>query len=291
MEMAGACRNSHEPDRLALGILVRSCRSVALGGCLILFPALPLSAQTADLEEVACALCHFEQAEEFSESVHYQKGGILCNDCHGGLPFEADAEIAKAPQTGFMGRPQRGDIAAVCGSCHTGPTEFFARGPHHDWRVKANPTCITCHNNHRVHDATLSLMDETCTSCHAAGTTALEAGLAIRAVLEESGTVLQRAAVRLDNLVSADRSLVRVRPLLEAARAALREADPRTHALDPKLIESSISDFRRELEAVETRIGDHSASRRQRRWIVLGVWVFIGLNAFLLWLKSRQLKR
>ncbi len=197
----------------------------------------------------------------------------------------------RRPQTGFIGRPQRGDIAEVCGSCHTGPTDFFARGPHRDWRDEANPTCISCHHNHRVVDATLALMDETCTSCHAAGTAALETGLAIRVLLKENGERLRRTAATLDSLAAEDRSLARATPLLEAARAALREADPRTHALDRTLIEESVSDFRTEMEAVETRIGDHSASQRQRRWLALGVWAFVGLNVLLLWLKRRQLSR
>ena len=46
---------------------------------------LPGSVSSADLDDVMCAICHFEQAEDFAHSVHYLDGKMLCNDCHGGL--------------------------------------------------------------------------------------------------------------------------------------------------------------------------------------------------------------
>ena len=83
-------------------------------------------ASPVDIDEVMCALCHFEQGDEFVESIHYQKGLLLCDDCHGGDPFAAEIEKAKAPETGFIGKPRREKLAAICGRCHTGPT----RQPH-----------------------------------------------------------------------------------------------------------------------------------------------------------------
>ena len=64
-------------------------------------------ASPVDIDEVMCALCHFEQGDEFVESIHYQKGLLLCDDCHGGDPFAAEIEKAKAPETGFIGKPRR----------------------------------------------------------------------------------------------------------------------------------------------------------------------------------------
>ena len=58
-------------------------------GFLLLGPGLLWADPPVSLDEVYCATCHFDQGEEFAQSIHYQEGQLLCNDCHGGLPFEA----------------------------------------------------------------------------------------------------------------------------------------------------------------------------------------------------------
>ena len=251
--------------------------------------ASPVAAQQVDLEEVACALCHYEQGDEFATSVHYQKGLMVCSDCHGGLPFEADSEVAKASGTGFIGRPARSDIATLCGSCHSGPARFFAQGPHHEWVHEANPTCITCHGNHAVNDATLDLIDESCSKCHASGTPALKVGTTIVAALNAARGEFDHTAAMLDSLIISDRSMKRNRSLLESASSSLREADPRTHALDHAIIDESLALFREDLAAVEATIADHFETQERRRWIVVAVWAFVVVNVALMWMKRRQL--
>ena len=250
----------------------------------------PVISQQVDLEEVMCTLCHFEQGDAFATSIHYKRGLILCNDCHGGLPFEADTELAKAPDTGFIGRPARGDIAALCGSCHSGAAQFFAQGPHHEWHNEANPTCISCHSNHAVVDATLDLIDDSCSKCHEVGTPALAWGADLAAALRGAKGDLDHAATILDSLIASDRSLRHAMPLLEAARSSLREADPRSHALDQALMNETFDLFRQDLTAVERAIADHTETRERRRWIVYPVWGFIVVNVLLMWVKRRQLK-
>ena len=242
-----------------------------------------------DIDEVMCALCHFEQGDEFVEGIHYQRGMLLCNDCHGGDPFEARVDRAKAAETGFIGKPRREDIAAICGRCHSGPARFFAEGPHSDWQNADNPTCISCHHNHRVLGATLVLMDESCARCHAAESEPASRGAAIRRRLEGSAAQLARVAGDLDSLRYIDAKLDRVVPMLEAARSTLREADPRTHALSRELIEETLEAAGGELAAVEERLDESVRKRRRRRWAVLGVWLFVAVNVIFLWAKRRQL--
>ena len=242
-----------------------------------------------DIDEVMCALCHFEQGDEFVESIHYQKGMLLCNDCHGGDPFEAQPERAKAAETGFIGKPRREDIAAICGRCHTGPARFFAQGPHRDWQNADNPTCIACHHNHLVLDATLALMEESCAPCHASESEAASRGLAIRRRLEDSAVQLARVAGDLDSLRYIDPKLDRAVPALEAARSTLRQADPITHALSRELIEEILEAAGGELAAVEERLVESVQNRQRRRWAVLGVWLFVATNVAFLWAKRRQL--
>ena len=246
-------------------------------------------ASPVDIDEVMCALCHFEQGDEFVTSIHYQKGLLLCDDCHGGDPFAVQLETAKAPETGFIGKPRREDIAAICGRCHTGPARFFAQGPHRDWENDDNPTCITCHHNHRVFDATLALMEESCVRCHVSDSEPASGGVAIRSRLEGSAAHLARVAMDLDRLRVIDPKLDRVVPMLKAARSTLREADPITHALNLELIEETLEAVGSELAVVEERLVESVQDRQRRRWAVLGVWLFVAVNVFFLWVKRRQL--
>ncbi|MSR83513.1 MAG: hypothetical protein EXS58_11430 [Candidatus Latescibacteria bacterium] len=261
-----------------------------LFGLLLFSPALLWAGPAVSLDEVLCATCHFDQGEEFAQSIHYQQGQLLCNDCHGGLPFEADPEKAKAPGTGFIGKPKREDIAALCGKCHAAPARFFVQGPHAAWQNQANPTCISCHTNHRVQDATLALMDSTCTQCHQAGTPALARGSVIRQRLDQASAAHRQLQAQSDSLQAVEGSLRKATPYLEAAASALRETDPLTHTLDLGMIDRKLGEVRGEEDQVRQLISDYYAGRRHRVWAVAGIWVIVVANLFLLWIKRRQLK-
>jgi len=245
--------------------------------------------ELVDLDEVYCALCHYEESDAFAQSIHYRRGLMLCNDCHGGLPFEADMELAKGADSGFIGKPGRDQIAVVCGQCHSGPVVFFARGPHSEWKNKDNPTCVTCHRNHLVTGASLTLMDETCATCHENGSTALEAGERIRATLEENQDYLAQLQVRLDSLAVQDPGLRRGQPYLDEAGVALKEAAPITHALEFGFVKEKAEEFRAATKRVEIIIADYFQERDQRHRAVALVWVFVAVNVALLWWRRRQL--
>lgn len=253
--------------------------------------AAPLWAAPPDLEEVACTWCHYEEADDFAESVHYQQGHILCNDCHGGLPYEEDEAIAKAPETGFIGKPGRDKVAEVCAQCHAGPAGFFAQGPHSEWLNEANPTCISCHSNHRVLDADLALMDATCNQCHDEWSAAIDRGQQIKVELEVAAEHLQRVARVVDSLAVVDRSVRRARPFVADAQGVLRMADAATHALDVGVIAGMVGEARGMggIGGAEGVVTGYYAELGRRPWIVVGVWVLVLVNVGLFWWKRRDL--
>jgi hypothetical protein len=241
------------------------------------------------LDDVWCAVCHFEQGDEFALSVHYQRGLLLCNDCHGGDPFEPRPERAKAPATGFIGKPSREAVAGICARCHSGPAEFFAMGPHASTADPNNPTCITCHQNHRIVDATLAVMDTTCAACHGDNPGARTRAETIQAALRAAAQDLHLVGTRFDSLQQLDAGLRRSAGLLASAAGVLRQIEPRTHALDVSLIDASTAALRDELEAVQGILDAAERWRQQRWWIVAGVWSFVIGNVVLLWWRRRQL--
>ena len=257
--------------------------------CILLLAA-AAATEPIDLDEVACALCHFEQEDEFGESVHYQRGLLLCNDCHGGLPFETDDTIAKAQGTGYIGRPSRDQITGVCATCHTASESHFASGPHGNWTVLDNPTCVTCHHNHHVLEASPALLESKCTLCHTTDSDALQRWYGIVEAMQEQRQRIASIQARLDTLAPEARAVRGALPMVEFAYAALRDAEPATHGLDASLIAEKVEESRQELQNAEQQIADHFADLRQREWIAGGLWLFIAINVALLWIRRRSAK-
>ena len=249
------------------------------------------AAEPVDLEEVYCALCHYEEGDDFAAGVHYRPGLLLCHDCHGGLPYEPDEAIAKAPETGFIGKPSRQQITEVCGDCHRGPAEFLALGPHADPAIPDNATCISCHSNHNVHSADLSLMDDTCHACHAGGSTAVTVGAQIRQLLESKKQHGEQVRSEWDSLSAGDPRLRRQEMRVAAAFASLRQADAMTHSWNPELIAEQVAEFDEDLGLVEDGIKQHVEDRRLRPRLVVGIWLFILLNLVLVQRHRRNLSQ
>lgn len=133
-----------------------------------------------DNKDTSCVACHtdpewFDQKSIDSlsgEGVHHQ-ADLSCHDCHGGNPDPALAgDFEGAMDRGYSSNPYRGvpersEIPAFCGRCHSNPE--FMRRYHPDPRVdqereywtsrhgielKAGnakvATCVDCHGAHGV---------------------------------------------------------------------------------------------------------------------------------------------
>jgi mono/diheme cytochrome c family protein len=156
----------------------------------------PLRAQQQRPE--SCVACHLETGDDrlaqpvkqFGEDIHSAKG-FGCAACHGGDPKEAGME-AMDPGKGYIGKPERQQVAQVCGRCH-GDARFMKRyNPAlrvdqlteyatsvHGRRLKEQgdpkvATCVGCHPAHAIKppsDPRSSVhplkVAETCGRCHA----------------------------------------------------------------------------------------------------------------------------
>ena len=97
--------------------------TAVLGG--ILASAAPAAAQAAPPS--GCQTCHTDQpqpalaapAHAFAGTDVHRDRGFTCVDCHGGNPNETDKAKAKAPATGFKGKPAGQMVIAVCSRCHS----------------------------------------------------------------------------------------------------------------------------------------------------------------------------
>ncbi len=135
-----------------------------------------------------CISCHDDQWQDIKASIH-GKEGITCERCHGGDATQKDKALAKAPGTGYIGVPDKLQIAQICGTCHSNvefmnfygiPTDQLARyktSMHGKRLFNGKDThaavCDDCHGYHDVvdvKDPTSPVyplnIPKTCNNCH-----------------------------------------------------------------------------------------------------------------------------
>ncbi len=164
------------------------------GLSLVVVLSQPVAAQS---NEDSCLTCHkalpderlSSPAEQFAEDIHATEG-FSCIACHGG-----DATIvgpaAMDPAKGYIGSPERAQVSAVCGRCHSNAqfmkrfdpslrvdqvTEY-ASSVHGQRLGDGDPnvaTCAGCHTPHSIKPATDPRssvhplnVPTTCGRCHA----------------------------------------------------------------------------------------------------------------------------
>lgn len=149
---------------------------------------LTASGYAQDIKVNNCVVCHSDQWEQMEGSVH-ARHQITCDRCHGGDPAQEDMDAAKDPATGFIGVPDKKQIAQKCGGCHADveamnfyglPTDQLARyktSAHGKLLFEHNDehgaVCADCHGSHDVVAVTdpqspvypLNL-PATCNRCH-----------------------------------------------------------------------------------------------------------------------------
>ena len=142
-----------------------------IGLALLALGAFPPPAAAKPLD--SCRLCHSELDDErlakpakvFDEDIHARKG-FGCVSCHGGDPT-AEGMESMDPDKGYIGAPERGQIAAICGRCHSDASFMKRYNP-------ALRVDQVAEYNSSAHGQRLSALNDpkvaTCTSCHPAHT-------------------------------------------------------------------------------------------------------------------------
>jgi predicted CXXCH cytochrome family protein len=161
----------------------------------------PAAAAAQGAASSTCVRCHADLEAEMLEPVklarndiHF-RNGLSCHDCHGGDPNagmdSGGPEDSMDPKKGYVGRPDRKRIVALCGSCHS-RLEYMRRfnpqarvdqaaeyatsvhGKKYQQGDAKVATCVDCHGAHGVRAASDPLapvyatnLAATCARCHA----------------------------------------------------------------------------------------------------------------------------
>jgi hypothetical protein len=137
----------------------------------------------------SCVTCHANVKIEFQASAH--AAVLTCTTCHGGDPTLV-SPAAHASDKGYIGKPGRTDIPALCGSCHADTERMRASGLPVDQYAQYQQSahgraiaggdlraavCTDCHGTHRIlspqeptSPVARSNVPGTCERCHADAT-------------------------------------------------------------------------------------------------------------------------
>lgn len=209
---------------------------------------------------------------DFAASVHGRmlaagKPGVpSCADCH-------DAHAATPPGAG--------EVADVCGACHSEIRDRFRESPHASRTARGSmKECVTCHGNHAVQLPDYSLFDAVddakiaghggtrCLTCHdpskpedRGAQTAIAFGKGLRAADAD----VAEAKARVDAVESEGFRVDDERAALERARNDLRRVVPLTHTVDRKRVESMLLSIRSRVQQARTGCEAKVREERDRR--------------------------
>lgn len=260
--------------------MTRTLRSLLILTSLAL--VLASSAWSAEAPESVCLQCHASLPDRlgapvnlWQKSVHAQNG-ISCNGCHGGDP--KDAPTAMTPAKGFLGAPKEGAIPAFCGRCHPGVLKDYLSSAHGRALGKGGPTCVTCHGNHEVLKASLTLINEkSCSRCHS-----FERARIIRDAMQQTEAHIQRIELRLGGYRSIGVDTERLGKELFSVRnsfhSLFHEVNTARVKSESGRINAELSKLDRELQSIDEEQG----RRRVVGGIAVAVLLAIALLAYLL---------
>lgn len=270
-------------ERLRLSSLLLGALYLALA---TLCP--PSPAQAVEQPETVCIQCHGSLPDRLGAPVKlwrssiHAENGISCNNCHGGDP--KNAAVAMTPQRGFIGVPKEPQIPAFCGRCHPGVQKDYLASAHGRALGKGGPTCVTCHGNHQVLRASLSLINEkSCTRCHS-----FERAKAIRDAMQQTEARIEGISRRIGAFQVSGVDTERMSKALFAVRNRFHTL---FHDVDVARVQGESSKINAELGKIDAQlkvIDDEQSRRRVIGGIAVGTALLLAVLFHLLTKSYRQ---
>ena len=260
---------------------------------IILIPALlslmlPASSPCQQEPETVCIQCHGSLPDKLGAPVSlwrtsiHAENAISCDSCHGGDP--KDAAYAMSPARGFIGVPSEVDTPGFCGRCHPGVLKDYLSSAHGRALGNGGPTCVTCHGNHDIVKATLSLINEkSCTRCHS-----FERARIIRDAMQGTEASIQGIGERIGGFQATGVDTERLAKGLFAVRNSFHSL---FHEVNVTRVKSESSRINAELAKLDKDLRAIEDAREKRK--VAGAIVVAGLlaAAFLAHLLRKSFER
>jgi len=228
-------------------------------------------------EDTVCIQCHGGQegrlaapVAEWRTSIH-AANSISCHDCHGGDP--TDFAMAMSPERGFIGVPEYTAVPDFCGRCHVGVAAEYKAGAHGQAIENGGAQCVTCHGNHAVQRASLSLINEQdCSRCHSYDRAAL-----IKLSLNETDTMITAVENDLDRLYRLGFAVDDMKGRLFNQRNRFHSI---FHDVDVERVRQETADVQGELGKILKEVAAVDSTLGQRKlWgsVVIGLFILAGV--------------
>jgi predicted CXXCH cytochrome family protein len=236
-----------------------------------------------------CGRCHGDPAllrerripdnfHAYEKSVHarelYVRGNLrapTCVSCHG--------VHGAAP-------PSLGDVARVCGQCHTAERRYFAAGVHAASRRPAGPgqrpECVACHDPHGVQATQPERFANSCALCHDGDGPRLQLGKRIWDDYREAARDVDAAAALVTKADAIPIQTDDYRARLEEARTYLREALPAAHSVREEVVAGFTARARSVGQEVQREIRVKLGNLRTHRFVLILFWFYVLLTLYVL---------
>ncbi len=199
---------------------------------------------------------------------------VSCHGVHGAAP------------------PGAGDIAKVCGQCHTAERRYFASGPHHDGMVRAGlPECVSCHSHHAIGATEPKRLAVLCAECHGAGSAQATLGGTMWTEYQGAATQIEQAEALIARADAVPIATEDYHARLEEARTYLREALPAAHGVNEPTVSGLTARARSMGAEVASEIHDKLGHLQARKVALIVFWFYLLLTVVILRRFQKQAAR
>ncbi len=181
-----------------------------------------------------CADCHAAQELEETEEFHLRQwrnsahagAGVSCADCHGG---NSTTFVQLRAHKGVLnsGHPKspthQWNLPQTCGRCHDAEYQALQQSAHFalfERRVRAAPTCRTCHGSVAGQSLGEGGLQARCNRCHGPEADHREAGTSGQEELAKGGQLLARMRALRGARARVSRDILRVQDPSDRHEAA-----------------------------------------------------------------------
>lgn len=181
-----------------------------------------------------CVDCHAAQELEETDEVHlrqwrnsaHARAGVSCADCHGG---DTATFVQLRAHRGVLnsGHPKspthQWNLPQTCGRCHDVEYLALQESAHFalfERKVRAAPTCRTCHGSVAAQSLGEGGLQARCTRCHGPEANHREAGTTGQQAVAKGGQLLARMRALRAARARVSREILRIRDPADRHEAA-----------------------------------------------------------------------
>ncbi|HEY4717049.1 MAG TPA: ammonia-forming cytochrome c nitrite reductase subunit c552 [bacterium] len=223
-----------------------------------------------------------DQLNEYKQSYH---GKILFGEIHGKnralVPNCADCH-------GIHGAipPGGGEVANVCGNCHSVVLKSFREGSHYTALENSGvPKCIDCHGNHKILYPGIEMFKDACSSCHDAGSIPLTVADEMADILEVTRKKAELTESSLEIIKDSGRNIDDLVLDMSKVTNNLVKSKTITHTVDLEKVKGLMTEAQGSLSNIDKKVEEIRSDVQKRKKFMFTAVGFLGALIVLLYIR------